>query len=206
MQSFLFGTVFAVIIMNHKIMEDKSMKKIVILAISAIFVANTSAQEFKPGQCEGKKISKEEKVEFDIKRLTNELMLSDQQAEKFAVLYREYAAKLNELFEANKPAKFEPGKVLSDAELDQLAKQRFEGFKALADLQSGYYDKFRENLSARQVEKVLRFDEPFGPKPCCGKHQGHKHEGPKFDGKHEGPHGGPKFDGPRPECGKKQDE
>ena len=178
------------------------MKKIVILAISAIFVANISAQEMKQhGQCEGKKFSKEEKVELDIKRFTNELMLSDQQAEKFAATYREYAAKLDELFQKNKPAKLEPGKVPTDAELDQLAKNRFEGFKALADLQSKYYDKFRKDLSARQVEKVMRFDEPFGPKPCCGKACG-KHEGPKFDGKacgpkfegkHEGPHGGPKF-------------
>ena len=165
------------------------MKKIVILAISAILVANVSAQEFKKECFDGKKPSKEERVELDIKRFTNELMLSDQQAEKFAVTYREYAAKLDELFEKNVPAKFEPGKVLTDAELDKLAKQRFKGFKALADLQSKYYDKFRKNLSARQVEKVLHFDEPFGPKPCCG-----KHECPKFDGK---------FDGPRPECGKK---
>lgn len=170
------------------------MKKIVILAISALFVANISAQEFKKECFEGKKFSKEEKVELTIKRLTNELMLSDQQAEKFAVTYREYAAKLDELFQKNVPAKFEPGKVLTDAELDQMAKQRFEGFKNLADLQAKYYDKFRKDLSARQVEKVLRFDEPFGSKQCCGKHESHK-----FDGKA----GGPKFDGPRPDCGKK---
>ena len=173
------------------------MKKIVILAISAIFVANISAQEVK--KCEGKQFSKEERVELDIKRFTNELMLSDKQAEKFAVTYREYTAKLDELFEANKPAKFEPGKELTDADLDKLAKQRFAGFKALAELQAKYYDKFRKDLSARQVEKVLRLEEPFGPKPCCG-----KHEGPKFDGKACGPQfDGPQFNGPRPECGKK---
>ena len=79
-----------------------------------------------------------------------------------------------------------------------MAKQRFESFKALAELQSKYYDKFRKDLSARQVEKVLKFDESFGPKPCCGK----KHDGPKCDGKFDGP----KFDGPRPECGKKHAE
>ena len=169
------------------------MKKIVILAISAIFVANVSAQEFKKECFEGKKLSKEERVELDIKRFTNELMLNDQQAEKFAVTYREYAGKLDELFQKNAPAKFEPGKVLTDAELDQMAKQRFEGFKALAELQSKYYDKFRKDLSARQVEKVLRFEEPFGPKQCCG-----KHEGPKCDKAF-----GPKFEGQRPECGKK---
>lgn len=163
------------------------MRKIFILAISAIFAANISAQEMK--KCDGKKFSKEEKVEFDIKRLTNELMLSDKQAEKFAVTYREYAAKLDEQFVKFKPVQFEPGKVLTDAELDQMAKQRFESFKALAELQSKYYDKFRKDLSARQVEKILQLDQPFGPKPCCG-----KHEGPKFDGKKHGP----KFDGKKP--------
>ena len=163
------------------------MKKIVILAISAIFVANISAQEVK--KCEGKQFSKEERVEFDIKRFTNKLMLSDQQAAKFAVTYREYAAKLDELFEANKPAKFEPGKELTDADLDKLAKQRFAGFKALAELQAKYYDKFRKDLSARQVEKVMRLEEPFGQKPCCGKHEG------KFDCKKHGPH---HPEGPKP--------
>lgn len=163
------------------------MKKIVILAISAIFVANVSAQEFKKECCKAKQFNKEDKVEFDIKRLTNELLLSYQQAEKFAVTYREYAAKLDELFQKNVPAKCEPGKELTDADLDKLAKQRFEGFKALADLQAKYYDKFRKDLSARQVEKVLRFDEPFGPKPCCGKHDGPKQDGPCFEGKPEGP-------------------
>ena len=163
-------------------------KKIVILAISAILVANVSAQEFRKECFDGKKLSKEERVEFDIKRFTNELMLSDQQAEKFAVTYREYAAKLDELFQKNALAKFEPGKVLSDAELDKLAKQRFEGFKNLAELQSKFYDKFRKDLSARQVEKVLRFDEPFGHKPCCGKHEG-KCDNKKHGGHHhsEGP-------------------
>ena len=79
------------------------MKKIVILALSAIFVANISAQEMKNEKCDGKKFSKEERVELDIRRFTNELMLSDQQAEKFAVTYREhlqnaarYARALNE--------------------------------------------------------------------------------------------------------------
>jgi hypothetical protein len=149
------------------------MKKIFILALSAIFVANISAQEPKKEKFEG--FNSEEKVECDIRRFTNELMLSDQQAEKFAVIYREYAAKLDEQFKKNAP-KCEKGKVLTDAELDKAAKARFEGFKALADLQSNYYDKFRKVLSARQAEKVLRLDESFGPKQCCGKHEG-KHEG-----------------------------
>ena len=163
------------------------MKKIVILAISVIFVANMSAQEQKKECFESKKFSQEEMVEFDIKRLTNELMLSDKQAEQFAVTYREYAAKLDNIFQKNAPAKFEPGKPLTDAELDKMAKQRFEAAKDLADLQSKYYDTFRKFLSARQASKVLIFSEPFEPKPCCGKHEG-KFDGKPFKDKKHGKH------------------
>ena len=169
------------------------MKKIMILAISAIFVANVSAQE-QQKEFKGKQFNKAERVELDIKRLTNELMLSDEQAAKFEATYRAYADELDKLFLKNAPKKeFEPGKELTDKELDALAKQRFEGFKALADLQLKYYDIFRKNLSARQVEKIFRFQEPCSPKhfdrpfdgkPCCGKHDGKKcdkHGAKKFD-------------------------
>lgn len=161
------------------------MKKIVILAISAILAANISAQEQKKECFGGKQLTKEERVEFDIKRFTNELMLSDEQAEKFAATFREYASQVEAIFEKGEcRKKFEPGKVLSDAELDQMAKKRFQNFKDLADLQLKYYDKFRKDLSARQVERVFRFDGACGgkkfDKPCCDK---------QFEGKH--------FDGPK---------
>ena len=165
------------------------MKKIVILAISAILAVNISAQEQKKEQFAGKQVSKEEKVELKIQHLTQELMLSDQQAEKFAATFREYAAEKAKLFSKKDKKKGEQGKELSDAELDQLAKQRFEEMKKFADLQAKYYDKFRKDLSARQVERVLHLNEPFG-KPCCGKgfKPGDKPCG-KQCGKHEGPCG-----------------
>ena len=183
-------------------MEEKGMRRMMFLALGAMFAANVFAAEQQEQRDCGKQLSKEERVEFDIKRLTNELMLSDQQAEKFAVTYREYAAKLDELFESGKPEKFEPGKELKDADLDKLAKQRFEGMKKLADLQSKFYDKFRKDLSARQTARVMRLNDGCGQGPCCGKHD-FKHDG-KPDFKHDGKHDGPKPDGfeprgPRPD-------
>ena len=177
------------------------MKKLWILALSAIFVANVSAQEVKKEGCKGKQLSKEERVDFDIKRLKHELMLSDEQAAKFEVTYREYAGKLDELFQKRAPKEdFQPGKELTDKDLDKFAKDRLEGQKDFAELQLKFYDKFRKDLSARQVEKVLRLNEPFGPKPCCGKPDGKqcdkkcdkkcdKHEG--HHGQHGHPHGAP---------------
>ncbi len=155
------------------------MKKLLILAVSAILVANVSAQEFKKEGCKDKQLSKEERIELDIKRLTQELMLSDDQAAKFAVTYREYREKTAELFKKGKPQeKVESGKELTDKELDKLAKKRFESMKDLAELQEKFYDKFRQDLSARQVEKVMRLNEPFGGKHCgqqCSKQDGQHH-------------------------------
>ena len=167
------------------------MKKLMILAISAILVANVSAQEAKR-ECKGKQLSKEERVEMDINRFKHELMLSDKQAEKFAVTFREYSAQLDEIFEKGKPEKFEPGKELTDEQLDKLAKERFEGQKKFTELQEKFYVKFRKDLSARQVAKVLRLE------PCAKQvpFEKGKFEG-KCDGKFEGKCDG-KFDGKCP--------
>ena len=82
------------------------MKKIMILAVSAILAANISAQEVKAhkGECKKElkecKFTPEQRVEMDIKYLTEELYLDEKQAENFAVTYREYVAekqKLNEV-------------------------------------------------------------------------------------------------------------
>ena len=163
------------------------MKKIIVLAISAILVANVSAQEQKK-ECKGKHFNKAERVEFDIKRLSHELMLSDEQAEKFAVTYREYSTEVDKIFEKNAPkGEVEQGKELSDKDLDKLANARFEDFKELANVQSKFYDKFRKDLSARQVGKVMRFDAPFENRQCCGKGEGPRPEGPCPDGpRHDG--------------------
>ncbi len=85
------------------------MKKIMILAISAILAANVSAQEVKAhkGECKKEKkecrFTPEQRVEMDIKYLSEELYLDSVQALKFADTYREYAAeksKLNEKYKA----------------------------------------------------------------------------------------------------------
>lgn len=85
------------------------MKKLMILAMSVLMVASVSAQELKAVKAENRKdkkefkMNKEQRVEMDIKYLTEELYLSDEQAAKFAVTYREFVAakeKLNKEFAA----------------------------------------------------------------------------------------------------------
>lgn len=146
-----------------------------IMAIAAILAANVSAKEEKNEHFDGKKLSKEERVERRIQRLTDELFLSDKQAEKFAETYREYAEELDKLHQKKACPEKEEGKELSDKELDKIAKQRFENMKKFADLQEKFYDKFRTNLNARQTQKVLRFND------CCGNKAHSKGDAKKFE-------------------------
>ena len=117
------------------------MKRLFILAMSALFMMNLSAQEQKKAEkadCQKAKkeckLSREERIEMDIKILSDELYLSEEQAKKFAETYREYKA--------------------------EQAKLK-EKFKA----------KFAKDLNERQVERVLHFhgpkvkDCPKGPHP-----------------------------------------
>ena len=147
------------------------MKKILILALSAILAVNISAQEQQKERVAGKPLSNEEKVELQIKHLSRELMLSEQQTRKFAVTFREYAAAKEKLFPKKAKKMYEQGKELTDAELDQLAKQRFECKKKFVDLQAKFYDKFRKDLSARQVQKVLQLEESRDHNPVMRHHR-----------------------------------
>ena len=174
------------------------MKKIILLAISAFLVANVSAQEQPAKECmHGPALTKEERVELDIKRLTEELYLSDKQADKFAETYREFAAKKDELTGKKECSRKEKKETLSDAEIEKAAKARFADMKKAVELQEKYYDKFRKFLNPRQVDRVLStFGCGAGQKQCCG-HHGHKGGEPKFMG-------GPKpSDGQRPQFDKR---
>lgn len=112
------------------------MKKLMILAVTAIFAANISAQEVQTRQGEVKKSHKEHKmskeecqkqqeacIERDIRHLSQELYMSEEQTAKFAKTYREF---------------------------------RIEQLK----LAEKYKAKFAKDLNDRQVEAVLRYHGP----------------------------------------------
>ena len=130
------------------------MKKLLVLAVSAILAANISAQEAKAQKAECKKeqkeqkLSKEERVERDIKILSEELYLSEEQAEKFAVTYREYIAakeKLNEEFKA----KF--GETLNERQVREVL--HFQGPQRKGEFKDGKGPKHRDGFKSGEKSK-----------------------------------------------------
>lgn len=141
------------------------MKKLFVLALSALMVMSMSAQEAKKefkgerkAQLERKEfkgerrefkgeLSKEEMLEFRIKGLADELYLDSVQTEAFAKTYREFAKDRAEIWE--------------------------KAMKEMKKVDEKYAKEFGKTLNDKQVRRVLR---PDGP--CCGKPHGKPGEKP----------------------------
>jgi len=139
------------------------MKKLLILAMSVMMMTSVSAQEAKAEKAECKKdkkecrMTKEQRVEMDIKFLTDELYLSEEQAAKFAVTYREFIAakeKLNKEF----AAKF--GKDLNERQVARVL--HFHGPKPQGPRPEGPRPEFKDGPRPKGEAKCHKGE----GKPC----------------------------------------
>lgn len=135
------------------------MKKLLILAMSVMMMTSVSAQEAKAEKTECQKdkkecrMTKEQRTEMDIKFLTDELYLSDEQAAKFAVTYREFIAakeKLNKEF----AAKF--GKDLNERQVARVL--HFHGPKPHGPKGDGPRPEFKEGKCPKHEGKFPKKD------------------------------------------------
>ncbi len=135
------------------------MKKLMILALGVMIAANISAQEAKAekAQCKKEKkeckMSREQRIELDIKMLSEELYLSEEQEAKFAATYREYMAekaKLNEKYKA------EFGKTLNERQVKRVL--HFHGSKQHPGFDKGQGPKFDKGPCPKECKKECEKD------------------------------------------------
>ena len=136
------------------------MKKLMILALGVMIAANISAQEAKAEKALCKKekkeckMSREQRIELDIKMLSEELYLSEEQEAKFAPIYREYMAEKAKLKEKYK-AEF--GKALNERQVKRVL--HFHGPKQHPGFDKGQGPKFDKGQDPK-------FDKGPCPKEC----------------------------------------
>ena len=149
----------------------KFLGMLVVAMVMGVQVIN--AQEAPKGPHKGMKMTPEKMAEFQANRLSNELGLDDATSAKFVEVYQKYMKALGEVHMefANKFKKanaeitkegniMKPGfKSLTDAQVDQMMKDRFAISRKTLDVREKYYDEFRKFLSPKQVQKV--YDQGF---------------------------------------------
>lgn len=119
-----------------------------------------------PGQ-KDKKLTPEQRIEMQVKKAQQRLLLDEATAAKFAPLYKEYLEAMQQCKPAcPKQQKGEP-KELTDAEIDQMMQDRFAAHKKLVETQETYYKKFKKILNIRQVEALFKDNGPRrAHRPC----------------------------------------
>ena len=146
------------------------------LAMAVLFapLANAQNQEGK----EGKKMSKEEFVQMEAKRIASDLALDDATTEKFVKTFTAYQ---NEAQALGKEEHLSKDKMadMTDAQVDEAIKGQFKQSRALLDLREKYYKKYREFLSPKQVQRVYAAEKRFHER--LKKH--HEKGGPRGEGR-----------------------
>ena len=175
-----------------------------IFTVALLCIANVAtAQNSDKKSNERKTVTPEEMAGQRADRLVEELGLDDNAAARFKSIYTRYA-KEQQALRPNAPKqdaekKAPERKAQTDADIDAQNKARFAQQRKELDLQEKYYNEFRSVLSARQTNKVMGPQGPFG---------GHQFgpQGPQFGRQQFGPRQqfgqqGPQFGQQRPRFG-----
>ena len=153
------------------------MKKYTLLVMAFLFLVisqNAKAQneQNRPGRDtkrahlynqQNKNFDPAKMIEFRTKSLCKQLMLSDETAEQFTPLYKQYLEELQQVFPQRPAQRVNVAEgqqtvpdEMTDEEIDEQFKKRFERTAKVNTLQEQYYAKFRKILNARQVSKIFR--------------------------------------------------
>lgn len=117
------------------------------------------------------KMTPEQRMDMQATRMGKQLMLDDSKLAQFTTLYKEYLTALKNCRPAPEGEKVKPCER-TDAQIQQEIEKGFEMRQKVLDTQKKYYNSFKKNLNARQLEKVFRMNRPgqmhkrMGQKPC----------------------------------------
>lgn len=96
--------------------------------------------------------------------ITSKLNLSTEEAQRFWPIYNEYRSDLDALRKDRNDHRIKPDdedQNLTDAQIDELIKSKFESERRKIDLDEKYYEKFKTALPVSKVAAYYRAERSF---------------------------------------------
>ena len=130
------------------------MKRNSFFMIVVMFVLICTTDSFAQKKQQTKKtFTLEQRIEHQVRKMQNQLMLDDKTNAQFAVVYKEYLYELKNCYSTmQKP----DGKQWTDEQIKQNIKNRFTIQQKVVDTKEKYFAEFQKFLNARQLEKVFK--------------------------------------------------
>ena len=139
-------------------MKTKYFVMMVVAVLMGTQVMNAQdSKDNEQGKRSRKRMTMEQMVDMQSRKIVNELGLDDKTAAKFTDVYKKYITALNDVRKEYMPKRPEPGKAPStptDAEVDKMMRDKFKVGRKMLDIREKYYDEFRKFLSPKQVQKI----------------------------------------------------
>ncbi len=140
----------------------KTKLMMVLMAFVMTGGLHVSAQE-KKDRPDRPRMTPEEMMQRESKRMARALLLDDAAAAKFTAVYENYLKEINDCRQERRQA-LGAGRQAATGEArafptdEELEKQALDGFahkRKMLDIKEKYYKEFRKFLSPRQVQKIF---------------------------------------------------
>ena len=123
------------------------MMVVMMMTVTANVCAQTPNQK--------QRLSREQLAEVQAKHIAHDLGLDDKTSSKFIDTYTQCQ---KEVWALGPRPRHKKGDVVSDAQTEQMIKQRFEMSEKILDIRQKYYKKYSQFLTQLQIQRVYEIE------------------------------------------------
>lgn len=134
-----------------------SMTKKIIFLVFALILSAVSI-EAKQDNTKSKEERMEQFFNARVKKMKQELMLSDEQTKQFIPVYKAYLDEMRKDFKGKKQQRDEMQKVTTNDEACKVLTESIDGKIRVLNVQKKYIPKFSKVLNTQQLMKLLKVE------------------------------------------------
>ena len=160
------------------------MKKFLGMMMMVVMMMTVTANVCAQTPNQKQRLSREQLAEVQAKHIAHDLGLDDKTSSKFIDTYTQCQ---KEVWALGPRPHHKKGDVVSDAQTEQMIKQRFEMSEKILDIRQKYYKKYSQFLTQLQIQRVYEIERQMMKRFAQrGSRKGGNHAGKPRPGRFQG--------------------
>ena len=160
------------------------MKKFLGMMMMVVMMMTVTANVCAQTPNKKQRLSREQLAEVQAKHIAHDLGLDDKTSSKFIDTYTQCQ---KEVWALGPRPHHKKGDVVSDAQTEQMIKQRFEMSEKILDIRQKYYKKYSQFLTQQQIQRVYEIERQMMKRFAQrGPRKGGNHAGKPRPGRFQG--------------------
>ena len=160
------------------------MKKFLGMMMMVVMMMTVTANVCAQTPNQKQRLSREQLAEVQAKHIAHDLGLDDKTSSKFIDTYTQCQ---KEVWALGPRPHHKKGDVVSDAQTEQMIKQRFEMSEKILNIRQKYYKKYSQFLTQQQIQRVYEIERQMMKRFAQrGPRKGGNHTGKTRPGRFQG--------------------